>query len=60
MTIRTITDKQERTLSILNDIREGNQRTRDEIRRLRNLLKGGEEEARRLESELVRMAVEKR
>lgn len=57
--IRTITDPQELTLAQLDDVRAGNQRTRDEIRRLRTLLKGGLKEEERLEAELVRMAVEK-
>jgi hypothetical protein len=58
--IRTITDPQELTLAQLDEVRAGNERTREEIRRLRRLLKGGEAEEARLKAELVRLATTKR
>lgn len=57
--IRTITDPQELTLAQLDEIRAGNERTRNEIKRLRGLLKGGLKEEERLEQELVKLAVAK-
>lgn len=54
--IRTVTDPQELTLAQLDEVRAGNAATRDEIKRLRSLLKGGLKEAERLEAELVRLA----
>lgn len=58
-TIRTVTDPQELTLAMLDEVRAGNEATRNEIKRLRGLLKGGLAEEERLEAELVKPATEK-
>lgn len=54
--IRTVTDLQEKTLLILDEVRSGNEATRAEVKRLRRLLKEGEKEESRLEGELVKLA----
>ena len=54
--IGTVTDLQEKTLLILDEVRSGNEATRAEIKRLRRLLKEGEKQESRLEGELVKLA----
>lgn len=55
-TIRTVTDPQEKLQAVIDDVRAGNEATRKKIKRLRALLKGGEQEEARLESELAELA----
>ena len=58
-TIRTITDPRELVLAQLDEVRAGNDATRWEIKRLRSVLKAGQEEAQKLRDELVRLACTK-
>ena len=48
----TITDPAKLLLAQLQEIRRGNARTREEIKRQQTLLKGGEQEELKLEQEL--------
>jgi hypothetical protein len=51
-TIRTITDPKEKLEAELEEIESGNQRTRDEIARLQEVLKGGLEAASKIKEQL--------
>jgi len=53
--IRDVTDPQELLLAQLEEVRRGNNATRDEIRRLRAVLKGGQDVAQQLRDELLRL-----
>jgi hypothetical protein len=50
--IRTITDPREKLKAEMEEIEAGNQRTRDEIARLQELLKGGLEAASKIKDQL--------
>ena len=56
----TITNPVELLLSQLAEVRDGNTETRKEIKRLSGLLKGGEKEEAKLESELEKLLVKQR
>lgn len=55
MNIVTITDPTQLLMVQIEEIRTGNSQTRNEIQRLRRLLKGGEKEEAKLKAELNKL-----
>jgi hypothetical protein len=59
-TIVTITDPAELLLAQIEEVRAGNSQTRNEVERLRRLLKGGEKEEAKLQAKLDKLLLSHR